>query len=417
MADPETPSAEPEAVSQEGWVDFRLGYQPGFDGLRGLAVTSFILYHGVVAYEATFDSSFLPGAFLWLEFFFVQSGFLITSLLLEEWHRTGSVSLPYFYARRGLRLIPALLLVVGFTVVWLLTASPFTDNPLAWREVWSGLVYIQNWQNAFDPHAFPLYLNHLWSLSVEEQFYLVAPITMLLLLRTGLAPRRIATILGAGALASVTWMAILAHRAPTASGLARPYYGTDARAQAFLVGMTFATAASAGLLFGSERARRLTKIAGWIGVPVLLALLVFVNMKQYAVYRGGFLLCSLSVSVILAEIVHSPDGKLARMLSWEPFRWTGEIAYGLYLWHWPVMLVVGQYVRWPEVPMILLEAVVAFAVAATSYTFVERPILRRFSPRFPRVPAERERAHGLRHTAAAAHRAAGALAPETAAGG
>src|SRR5690349_20672266 len=95
-------------VATDGWLDFRLGFQPAFDGLRGIAILSFMIFHGVVAYKSTVGSSFLPGAYLWRECFFVQSGFLITSWLLEEWYRTGTIGTGHFSARRALRLLPAL---------------------------------------------------------------------------------------------------------------------------------------------------------------------------------------------------------------------------------------------------------------------------------------------------------------------
>ena len=122
---------------REHWVDFRLGYQPAFDGLRGIGVTTFILYHGIITYEGTNRSWFLPGAYLWLELFFVQSGFLITSLLLDEWYRTGEVRLRNFYARRALRLLPALFAVVLFAVAAMVSFGEYGDLQGAWLEVWA----------------------------------------------------------------------------------------------------------------------------------------------------------------------------------------------------------------------------------------------------------------------------------------
>ena len=296
---------------RRSWVDFHLGYQPAFDGLRGIGVTTFILYHCIIAFENTNQSWFLPGAYLWLELFFVQSGFLITSLLLDEWYRTGEIRLRNFYARRALRLLPALFAVVLFALVALWTFSPYSDAPGAWREVWGSLFYHQNWVGAFGTTKFPVYLSHTWSLSIEEQFYLAAPIGLVILLAWQRSLRRAIPFIAAGALASAVWMGVMASRTFHPLHLQRLYYGTDTRAQGLLVGVVLAVAIHSGLWLrpGDERHDRIARIWGAVGFAVLVVMLFSADLREEAWYYGGFLLCSVSVVGILSELLRHPEGR------------------------------------------------------------------------------------------------------------
>ncbi len=382
-----------------GWVDFRLGYQPAFDGLRGLGVTTFILYHSIIAFEGTNRSWFLPGAYLWLELFFVQSGFLITSLLLDEWHRTGEVRLRNFYARRALRLFPALFAVALFSAIALLTFSEYKGNSQAWSEILASLLYYQNWVGAFGINDFPYYMSHAWSLSIEEQFYLIAPVGILVLVTWQRSLRRAIPFLLVGALASAAWMGFMASHTFHKLHLQRLYYGTDTRAQALLIGVALAFAVHSGAWLRTDGHARVARIWGTIGVVLLVVLLFTADIRSEPMYYGFFLLCSTSVAGILSELVRHPDGRLARALSWTPLEMAGEMTYGLYLWHWPVILVINQYTGWPEFPTIALQVIVGFVVAAASYRWLERPLLLRYAPRFPRVTPEREAAHRDRHVA------------------
>jgi peptidoglycan/LPS O-acetylase OafA/YrhL len=383
------------------WVDFRLGYQPAFDGLRGLGVMTFILYHGIISFEGTNRSWFLPGAYLWLELFFVQSGFLITSLLLDEWYRTGEVRLRNFYARRALRLFPALFAVALVSAIALLTFSEYKGNPQAWTEVAASLLYVQNWFGAFGVYDFPYYVSHTWSLSIEEQFYLVAPVGIIVLVTLWGSLRRAIPFLLVGVLASAVWMGIMASKTFHPLHLQRLYYGTDTRAQALLVGVALAFAVHSGIWLRSERHARIARAWGTIGMLVLVVLLFTADIRSKPMYYGFFLLCSTSVAGILSELLLHPDGRIARGLSWKPLQVAGEMTYGLYLWHWPVIMIIAQYTTWPEFPTIATQVVVGILVAAASYRWLERPILQTYAPRFPRVTPERERAQYERVLAAA----------------
>jgi peptidoglycan/LPS O-acetylase OafA/YrhL len=383
---------------REGWVDFRLGYQPAFDGLRGLGVTTFILYHCIIAFEGTNRSWFLPGAYLWLELFFVQSGFLISSLLLDEWHRTGEVRLLNFYARRAVRLFPALFALALFSVIALLTFSRYKGLDQAWSEIGASLLYVQNWTAAFGAYDFPYYMSHTWSLSIEEQFYLVAPVGILVLVSWQRSLRRSIPFILAGALVSAVWMGVMASRTFHPLHLQRLYYGTDTRAQALLIGVALAFLVHSGWWLRSERQARIARVWGLTGMAILVVLLFTADIRSEPMYYGFFLLCSTSVAGILSELVQHPDGGLARALSWKPFQTAGEMTYGLYIWHWPVILVIAQYTSWPEFPTIAVQVVAGFLVAAASYRWLERPLLVRYAPRFPRVTPEREAAHRDRYS-------------------
>ncbi|HEX5365125.1 MAG TPA: acyltransferase [Acidimicrobiales bacterium] len=407
-----------DAAARRGWVDFRLGYQPAFDGLRGVGVTSILLFHCVIAYENASQSWLLPGAYLWLEMFFVQSGFLITSLLLDEWYRTGEIRLRNFYARRALRLLPAMLAAVLAIVVALGTFSPYGESPGAWQEVRGTLFYYQNWLAAYGTTKFPFYLSHTWSLSIEEQFYLVAPVAIFLLVSWQRSLRRVIPFLLAGAVASAVWMGVLASRVDDPLLLRRAYHGTDTRAQALLVGVALAFAVHAGLWPRDDRRHgRVARVWGLAGFAVLVAMTLTVNLRTTGWYYGGFLLCSASVAGVLSELVRHPRGGLARALSWKPLEVTGEMAYGLYLWHWPTIIVINQYTDWPELPTAAVQVVASFVVALLSYHLLEAPILDRWAPRFARTTPDRLAAHRRRLGGRDGAPAPGDLVPATPSGG
>jgi peptidoglycan/LPS O-acetylase OafA/YrhL len=387
------------ARTRNDWVDFRLGYQPAFDGLRGLGVTTFVIYHAIISFEATNSSWFFPGAYLWLELFFVQSGFLITSLLLDEWHRTGEVRLRNFYARRALRLFPALAAVALVSAFALLTFSEHKGESQAWIELGASLAYVQNWLAAFGVYDFPYYLSHAWSLSIEEQFYLVAPIGIIVLVVWQRSLRRAIPFLLLGAVVSAVGMGYLASRTFHPLHLQRLYYGTDTRAQGLLIGVALAFAIHSGLWLRTERHARIARVWGLIGTAVMVVLLFTADIRSKPMYYGLFLLCSTSVAGILSELLRHPEGRLARGLSSKPLQGAGEMTYGIYLWHWPVLMIVAQYTSWPEFPTIATQVVITFLVAAVSFRWLERPILVRYGPRFPRTTPERERAHRERMAA------------------
>ncbi|MCB1269912.1 MAG: acyltransferase, partial [Microthrixaceae bacterium] len=370
----------------------KLGYQPSLDGLRAVSVSAVLLYH--------MDFEWIPGGFLGVEVFFVVSGFLITALLVEERHHSGFVSLRGFWTRRAKRLLPALYLLL--LVVPAVTLLFYRDA--AGRlggDVLAALAYVSNWWQIFLDESYfaqagrPPVLLHLWSLAVEEQFYIVFPVVFVWLL--GRAGRnRTRNVLVAGALASTVWMAILYEPYTDPS---RVYYGTDTRLSGLLLGAVLA------LVWTPWRSRaRPSRAAGPVldvtGVLALGAVAWFfarVNEFEPFIYRGGFLLLDVVVIVLIAVLVH-PSARLSRVLAIPPLVWLGVRSYSVYLWHWPIFMFTRPELDVPLTgwPLFVLRMGLTIGAAELSFRFVEQPVrngaLGRLRDRWRTAgPAERPR--------------------------
>ncbi|SFU84907.1 acyltransferase family protein [Alicyclobacillus macrosporangiidus] len=347
-------------------------YMPGLDGLRALAVVAVVVYH--------LHAAWAPGGLLGVGVFFVLSGYLITDLLVAEWRRTGRLDLRGFWMRRFRRLIPALWLMIGGVCAWLAASDPGRLEKLR-GDIGAAFLYVSNWWyvfhqvSYFDRFGPPSPFGHLWSLAVEEQFYLVWP----LLLGVGLRRLRRGTLLGwtlIGAAVSALSMALLFQPGTDPS---RIYYGTDTRAFALLLGAALA------LVWPSEqlprwRTRRSRFAADGMGVAGLAVILVmFFTTDEYGafLYRGGMVLLSLATAAVVAAAAH-PDSRLGRALGWGPLRWLGMRSYGIYLWHYPVLalstpLNTAGDIDWVRM---LLQVLASVGLAALSWRYVEQPILR-----------------------------------------
>ena len=362
---PRTPPAERPAG--------RIGYLPGLDGLRAVSVVAVLLYHAGLTW--------IPGGFLGVEVFFVISGYLITSLLLAEHRARGTVSLRRFWQRRARRLLPGAYLVL--TVVALVVATAFRDEAAQLRgQLLAALGYVSNWYlvmveaSYFATDSRPSPLQHLWSLAIEEQFYLVWPPVVLGLLR--LFGRRrwpTALLVAAAVAASATAMAVLYRPAVDPS---RVYYGTDTRAQGLLLGALLA------LVWRPGRARRervaaaprSLEAAGWIGLAGLVGAFLLVSDHEPRLYRGGFAVVGLLSVLVIAACAHPGSWLGRRAIGSPPFAWLGTRSYGLYLWHWPIFVFTrpGVDVPWGTVPTLALRLVLSAAAAEASYRLVEAPI-------------------------------------------
>jgi len=340
----------------------------------------------VLFYHA--DFVWARGGFLGVEVFFVISGYLITSLLLLEWLRTGTIGLKRFWLRRARRLLPALftlLIVVSSTA--LLVYRDTLGRMLG--DVIASLGYVTNWYlivkqvSYFESFGRPPLLQHLWSLSVEEQFYVLWPLIFsfgMALLRARTRKPTVRAFLGfivAGVLASTALMAILF--TPYADP-SRVYYGTDTRASGILVGAALA------LVWIPWRLPRSVPLAarrvlGIIGVSSIAMLFIILSrMDEFApfLYRGGFLLTSVVTAVVIAMTVH-PASSIAAVLEWAPLKWIGTRSYGIYLWHWPIFMVTrpGFELGWNPYATLALRLAVTFGIAEVSYRFIESPIRHR----------------------------------------
>jgi peptidoglycan/LPS O-acetylase OafA/YrhL len=349
----------------------RLSYLPALDGLRAIAVTAVLLYH--------LDIEWARGGFLGVDLFFVISGFLITTLLLREHDSTGRIGLGSFWIRRFRRLVPPLVVVVVATVV----ATRLWGVPEQWASVRldavAALAYVANWrfvladQSYFDSLLGPSPLLHTWSLAVEEQWYILWPVVMIGLV--ALAHRRGAraafvTVAGL-AVASAVWMAVLYDPADAS----RVYFGTDTRAQQLLIGAALAWIVQLRperLELGSRTRGAWTVVAGL----VVFAVIASSTLDESAwLYRGGFfaisILCGL---LVLGTATTSPAAPL-RWLTWAPLLWIGVRSYGIYLWHWPVILFVGEPVGLdlPRVPLMVVQVSVTLVLTELSLRLIERP--------------------------------------------
>src|SRR5215211_3697054 len=376
----------------QGTPEVRLPYSPGLDGLRALAVIAVLLYHA--------DLAWIPGGFLGVEVFFVISGYLITALLLAEWRQRGLIDLKGFWMRRARRLLPALYVLL---VVSLAFAVVFLPGEVARLrgDVLAAFGYVTNWYLIFGHVSYfeavgrPSLLQHLWSLAVEEQFYLLWPPVLALVLAIGASRLRRRRAL-AGAVASAVAMALL--YAPGVDP-SRIYYGTDTRSTGLLCG-----AAVAFLWLPDDKYRpsetrhhrlelatrgRFRRRWGWtapllldvVGFAALGALVWFcLNLGEFRplLYEGGFALVALATVVTIMAVVHPYSFMGARVLGSAPLRWIGVRSYGIYLWHWPVFMVTRPDLDVPieGLPLLALRLSVTVLLADLSYRFVETPIRR-----------------------------------------
>jgi len=348
----------------------KLGYQPALDGLRAISVLAVVFYHA--------DFVLIPGGFLGVEVFFVISGFLITTLLTEERMTKGQIDLKQFWIRRARRLLPALYLLLA--VVSMAAILVYTDA--AGRmggDVLAALAYVSNWWDIYLKESYfaqagrPPMLRHLWSLAVEEQFYLLfPPIFALVLLKFGKGKARIGIIVVA--LASTIEMALLFEPYTDPS---RVYYGTDTRIAGLLVGAVLALswAPWRSRLPAAKSAARVLDTAGVIGLVVIGWFLTRVNEFDPFIYRGGFLMLDIACIVVIAVLVH-PAAKLSRVLAWPPLVWIGLRSYAIYLWHWPIFVVTRPELDLPfeGFPVFIIRMVLTFGAAELSYRFVEVPV-------------------------------------------
>ncbi len=302
-----------------------------------------------------------------------MSGFLITSLLDEQWRSTGTISFRAFYVRRALRLFPALLTLLGVLQLYALT---FVWPPLvtALRHATIvALLYVTNWAQAFGFMGPLGLLSHTWSLAIEEQFYVLWPIAFLFLLRRFRGGAIIAILLTT-AVASTLWRA---HLWLGPASFPRVHYGFDTHADGLLVGCALALCLARG---GGVLPARIAMLPRYLAIPagvVILACMHRVSLHS-SMYPGGLTVIAIATAVILAEVRLAPAGSLARALAFAPLVAIGRISYGLYLWHWPVLLALRPEITgfgWGA--NLALQLLTVFLIAALSFVVIERFFLNR----------------------------------------
>ena len=409
------------------------GFIPALDGLRALAVLGVMMYHG--------GAPIVGGGFLTIDVFFVLSGFLITSLLIGEWRKRLSIHLGQFWARRARRLLPALLvLLVGVAIYAKFFATPDEFVNLRLDSL-STLFYVANWHfifagtNYFNLTAQPSPLQHMWSLSIEEQFYLVWPPVVLAMLWIGnrLRPaRRLWPLFAAsviGALGSSLDMALLYHGP---ASVMRVYEGTDTRSQDLLVGAALAVGMA---IWAQHRptlapdqqhaiangrtgrvhpatgtvgtapppahrrdlrhrrgvairpiaawelppgwGRTALQVAGWVVIAVFAYLWSHLTAPDAFLFRGGYLLVGIGVAIVIFVAVTNQLGGVSRAIGNPVFQYVGKISYGTYLWHFPLFAILSaQRMHLIGYPLLAIRIGVTLLVATASFYLVEEPVRR-----------------------------------------
>jgi peptidoglycan/LPS O-acetylase OafA/YrhL len=346
---------------------------PGLDGLRAIAVLAVIAFHEQLGWA--------PGGLLGVGVFFTLSGYLITDLLLSRWRASGRLHLADFWMRRARRLLPALFVMLAVVAAWVTIADRARLGSLrgavaAASTYWSNWYLIIKGQSYFARFAGPQPLDHLWSLAVEEQFYLLWP--WLLLLGVFLIRRR-----GAGA---TRWLALPTLAMAAASAVAmqllyqpgfdptRIYEGTDTRASGLLIGAALA------MLWSSSRAartgplgRRVLDGPGFAGLAVIGLMIWRVGQYSPFLYRGGLVLLGLATAAVMAAAA-CPGSLMAATLGWRPLRWLGVRSYGIYLWHYPVIVLTSPASSTEDLPRAAAQVAASIALAALSWRFIEEPV-------------------------------------------
>lgn len=360
-------------VGATGGLDLRRNHVPALDGIRAFAIAAVLAYHLGVGWAG--------GGFIGVDVFFVLSGFLITSLLVNERSTSGAIRLGAFWGRRARRLLPALLLVLGAVALYTTLGGSGINPQVVRGDALSALLYVANWHfiatnNAYFSHfALPSPLEHTWSLAIEEQFYVVWPVLLLGFSRLGGRRSRSFTMTATAILAaaSVADMAWLAHRAPDVS---RAYFGTDTRAFELMIGALLAMCLP-NWQKASARAVRFIRDAGIGSACLLVVGCAVLGGPPRWMFDGGFVAVAILTAVLIASVCLSNRGFVARFLCWKPVRWVGTVSYGLYLWHWPVFVVLTQQsTGWPGWTVDMVRVALTVGIATVSFYVVEQPIRR-----------------------------------------
>ncbi len=342
---------------------FQLGRRPALDGMRGVAVLMVFLFH--------FQVPFASGGLIGVDVFFVLSGFLITALLCEEWDRNGRIDFLAFYQRRAVRLLPALVVLVG-----VLIACEFLLRRPDWaallKQAAAALFYSMNWFLAYGKLPGGSQLSHTWSLSIEEQFYLLWPLILFVLLRLRnrqlLVALVIAGILSSGAARAIRWQF---HH-----DWVRVYCGLDTRADGLLTGCALGALLNANLLPRTDWALAVVRVLSWAGVAYLIYVTALPPGHTFQFF-AGIPLINLSVALVVLAMMSLPTSRLRTALEWNVLCWVGRISYGIYLWHWPIRIFLDRFRLDQTVAKVALGLGLTLGAAGASYYGVERYFLKR----------------------------------------
>ncbi|MFJ5624590.1 acyltransferase family protein [Peribacillus loiseleuriae] len=347
-------------------------YIPGLDGLRAFAVLSVMAYH--------FSFSWARGGFLGVDIFFVLSGYLITSIALPAQGNQIDLNLREFWIKRIRRLLPAAYVMIITTFVWVMLFNRDLLNTIRGDAI-SSIFYTSNWWfifhklSYFDSFGSPSPLKNMWSLAIEEQFYILWPIVLMAGFYVFKKRSSFSILLLIGILFSAILMGLLYQPGVDPS---RVYYGTDTRSFELLIGCFLAFVWPMKRLSSknlSIELENILNITSYITFGILILSVVLLDEFQSLLYRGGMVLICINAAILIACICH-PVSLLGKLLSFKPLRWIGSRSYGIYLWHYPVMVLgtpvyeIGNLVYW----RVGLQVAITFIIAEFSYRFIEKPI-------------------------------------------
>jgi peptidoglycan/LPS O-acetylase OafA/YrhL len=342
------------------------GYVPALDGIRAFAVIAVMMYH----------ARFAKGGFIGVDIFFVLSGFLITSLLVREFDSQLRIDLRKFYFRRLLRLAPALVLfltIFASISMLVLDADKSRSNLI---DTFIALFYLSNWAWAFQIHP-PHFLAHTWSLSIEEQFYILWPVILIGLLRFSRSRQNVVVVVTLLALSSTLVRVFLAIEG---SSFIRLFNGLDTRADALLIGSLFGVITSSNLI-SDHHHHQFAKFLKFIGPLSLIALVNFCIFARdnIQLYCWQLFTVEILAAIIILDVVVSPQSVVNQVFTFKPLVWIGSISYGLYLWHFPIYKVM-RLLGFDGIGVASVGTSLTFLIASASYYFVERPFLKLKNP-------------------------------------
>jgi len=342
----------------------KLGYIPELDGLRGISILAVMFFH---------SGSAMIGGYIGVDVFFVLSGFLITSIIVNEYNETSALNYKVFYIKRLLRLGPALIfMLITFTLLsYLFLSEEKASSNLI--DALISLFYVSNWARVFELHP-PDWLGHTWSLSIEEQFYFLWPIVLVTILRLCKSRWTVAFI--AFSIAILAWF-LRIYLTLDGSSYTRVYFGLDTRADALMIGCVLGIITSSSLL--TDKIQKI--LSKWLFVlaPVIVIYLGIVAFTMAADHPQTnywvFFSVALSTAIFLAHLLINSKTLIHKLLSMKWLVWVGSISYGLYLWHYPIFRLMKSLEYQWEVIM-TLGVIVTFTISIFSYYVLEKPILK-----------------------------------------
>lgn len=344
-------------------ISYKGGYVPELDGLRGFAILAVMMSHTHI--------HAVRGGFIGVDIFFVLSGYLITSLLVKEFDACGSISFKNFYMRRVLRLAPALILMLLCYSVFVFVQFGGGENGRHFKSVLYALFYSSNWVRAFNLHNMGL-LSHTWSLSIEEQFYILWPVTLVLMLRRIESRKKIMFIILSMMLLSWLLRVIMASNGAPANRL---YNGLDTRADALLAGCVIGIAHASGILRLDDRLRGFRGIITAGAAFFFIVVITNVGWSNMAVFYWIEGVAEICAVLLLLNVFASPESRFNRLLKSGPAVWLGTLSYGVYLWHDPVYkyMIDSGYSGFT---VAAAGTVISLSLASASYYILEKPVLK-----------------------------------------